>query len=73
MEDYIVIELAGFNDVRYEEQADQLYELSSQPVEHFLSYLSTEETRRVIQVHQRQIGQFIHAQMLNYVWSESNA
>ena len=73
LEDYVVAELAGFNDVRYEEQADQLYELAGQAVEHFLSYLSIGETRRVLQVYQRQIGQFVHAQMLNHAWSKSTA
>jgi hypothetical protein len=59
-------ELAWFNDIRYEVQADQLYELASQAVEHFLGYLSIEETRRILQVYQKHIGQFIHAQILNH-------
>ncbi|MBC7571722.1 MAG: DEAD/DEAH box helicase family protein [Spirosoma sp.] len=73
LEDYIVEQLAEFNDVRYEEQADQLYDLATQAVEHFLSYLSIEGTRRVLYIHKREIGQFIHAQMLNHAWSKSTA
>lgn len=73
LEDYIVDQLAEFNDVRYEEQADLLYELASQAVEHFFGYLSIEQTRRVLQVHQKQIGQFIHAQMLKHAWTHSTA
>ena len=73
LENYIVEQLAEFNDVRYEEQADQLYELATQAVEHFLSYLSIGETRKVLQVHQKELGQFIHAQMLGHAWSKSTA
>lgn len=73
LENYIVEQLAEFNDVRYEEQAEQLYELATQAVEHFLGYLSIEETRKVLQVHQKQVGQFIHAQMLTHTWSKSTA
>lgn len=73
LEDYVVDQLAEFDDVRYEEQADLLYELAGQVVEHFLSYLSIEQTRRVLQVHQKQIGHFVYAQMLNHAWQESTA
>jgi type III restriction enzyme len=63
LEDYIVSGLVDFDDVSYDENADLLYDLAGQAVRHFLRYLSEEDTRRVLQLNQRVIARFIHAQM----------
>jgi type III restriction enzyme len=71
LEDYIVSGLIDFDDVSYDKNADLLYELAGHAVNHFLGYLSEEETRRVLQFHQRDIAQFIHAQMQKHYWEET--
>jgi type III restriction enzyme len=71
LEDYIVSGLVDFDDVSYDNHADLLYELAAQAVKHFLSYLSEEETRKVLRFHQRDISRFIHAQMQAHYWEET--
>jgi len=71
MEDYIVSGLVDFDDVSYDDQADFLYELASQTITHFGSYLSEEDTRRVLRCYQRPIAQFIHAQMQEHSWEDA--
>jgi type III restriction enzyme len=70
LEDYIVGGLVGFNDISYDEQSSLLYDLAGQTVQHFLNYLSVEETRRILQVYQREIARFIHIQMQKHFWEE---
>ncbi|GAB3978275.1 DEAD/DEAH box helicase family protein [Spirosoma terrae] len=72
LENYIVDTLTEFDDVNYEEQADLLYELANQTVLHFQSYLDDESVYRVLYVNKKQIGQFIHAQMLKHAWIKSD-
>lgn len=71
LEDYIVGGLVDFDDVAYDEHADLLYDLAGQAVQHFLRYLSEEDTRKVLRLHRRDIARFIHAQMQNYYWEEA--
>jgi type III restriction enzyme len=71
LEDYVVSGLVDFDDVSYDSHADLLYELAGQAVRHFRGYLSEDETRKVLRFHQRDISQFIHAQMQAYYWEES--
>jgi type III restriction enzyme len=71
LEDYIVSGLVDFDDVAYDEHADLLYDLAGQAVQHFLGYLSEEDTRKVLRLHRRDIARFIHAQMQNYYWEET--
>jgi type III restriction enzyme len=71
LEDYIVSGLVDFDDVSYDNHADLLYELAGQAVKHFLSYLSEEETKKVLRFHQRDITRFIHAQMQQHYWEET--
>ena len=63
LEDYIVSGLIDFDDIAYDEQANLLYDLAHQVVEHFQTYLEDEEIRKVLQVYQRSIADLIHAQM----------
>jgi type III restriction enzyme len=70
IEDYIVSGLIDFDDVAYDNHADLLYDLATQTVRHFQSYLSEEDTRHVLRLHQRDIARFIHAQMQDHYWEE---
>ena len=63
LEDYLVAGLIDFDDVSYDENADILYELAGQAVRHFKSYLSEDDTRKVLQAYQRPLAINIHAQM----------
>lgn len=70
LEDYIVSGLVDFDDVSYDDNADLLYDLATQAVQHFQSYLSEEDTRKVLRLHQREIARFIHAQMQDHYWED---
>jgi len=63
LENYLVAGLIDFDDVSYEENAELLYELAGQAVKHFRSYLSEDDTRKVLQAYQRPLAINIHAQM----------
>lgn len=63
MEDYVVAGLVDFDDVSYDTNADLLYDLATQTVNHFRSYLPEEEIWQVLHFHQKDIAVFIHAQM----------
>ncbi len=71
LEDYIVSGLVDFDDVAYDDHADLLYDLAAQTVQHFLRYLSEDDARKVLRMHQRKIAHFIHAQMQEHYWEES--
>jgi type III restriction enzyme len=71
LEDYIVSGLMDFDDVAYDDHADLLYDLAGQTVKHFLGYLSEEDTRKVLRLHQRDIARFIHAQMQDHYWEDA--
>ena len=72
LEDYVVGGLVDFDDVSYDDHAELLYDLATQTVEHFKSYLKDEfEVRKVMRVHQKPIAAFIHTQMMDHFWEES--
>lgn len=71
LENYVVSGLVDFDDVSYDDNADLLYDLATQTVQHFKSYLSEEETRKVLRCYQRDIAKFIHVQMQEYYWEEA--
>ncbi len=71
LEDYIVSGLVDFDDICYDDHADLLYDLAGQTMRHFMSYLSEEETRKVLQCYQRDIARFIHAQMQKHYWEDT--
>ena len=70
LEDYIVGGLIDFDDVSYDENAELLYELATQVSQHFLSYLSEEDARKVLRLHGREISRFVHAQMQEHFWQD---
>lgn len=67
LENYIVSGLVDFDDIAYDDHADLLYDLAGQTVQHF-SYLSQDDTGKVLRLHQREIARFIHAQMQDHYW-----
>lgn len=71
LEDYVVSGLVDFDDVAYDDHADLLYDLAGQIVQHFRSYLSEDDTRKVLRYYQRPIAEFIHAQMQEHYWEEA--
>ena len=71
LEDYIVSGLVDFDDISYDDHADLLYDLASQTVRHFRTYLSEEDTRKVLRCYQKPIAQYIHSQMQAHYWEEA--
>ncbi|MBF0612483.1 MAG: DEAD/DEAH box helicase family protein [Magnetococcales bacterium] len=70
LEDYIVAGLLDFNDISYEFHKELLYTLAGQTVDHLRGYLTEDEARRVLRLHQKDIARFIHAQMQEHYWQE---
>jgi len=70
LEDYIVSGLVDFDDISYDGHADLLYDLAGQTIRHLRSYLSEEDTKKVLRFHQRRIADFVHAQMQNHYWED---
>ena len=68
--DYIVRALVDFDDISYEDHVDLLYDLALQVVEHFRSYLTEEQTHRVLRCYEKPIASFIHAQMQKHYWED---
>jgi type III restriction enzyme len=71
LEDYVVSGLVDFDDISYDDHADLLYDLAAQTVRHLCTYLSEDETRKVLRCYQRDIAKFIHAQMQEHYWEEA--
>jgi type III restriction enzyme len=70
MENYVVGGLVDFDDISYDANADLLYTLATQTVNHFKSYLPEEEVWQVLHHHQKEIARFIHGQMQKYYREE---
>lgn len=70
LEDYVVSGLIDFPDIAYDEQADLLYGLAEQVVTHLRGYLSEDEAKQVLALHQREIARAVHAQMQEHYWSD---
>ena len=71
LEDYVVAGLIDFDDISYDDHADLLYDLAAQTVSHFKTYLSDEDTAKVLRCYQKDIARFIHVQMQKHYWEES--
>ena len=72
LEDYVVSGLIDFDDVAYDEHADLLYDLAEQVVAHLRSYLSADDARKVLRLHQKEIARFVHAQMQKHFWQDTD-
>jgi type III restriction enzyme len=72
IEDYLVRALIDFDDISYDHHSDLLYELAGQMVTHLRGYLNNEgEVQNVLQYYQRQLAEFIHAQMQAHHWEKA--
>ena len=63
LEDYVVSGLVDFDNISCNDHADFLYDLAAQTVQHFLTYLSEDDARKVLRWYQREIARYIHVQM----------
>lgn len=71
LEDYIVRELIGFDDISYDAHAERLYSLAGQAVNHFKTYLKAEpDLHNVLANHGRAVAENIHAQMSQHYVEE---
>lgn len=72
LQDYVVRELLDFDDISYEDQADLLYDLATQVVDHLKGYLANEmEVKNVLICHAGQIGKLVHSQMREHAWEKA--
>jgi type III restriction enzyme len=72
LEDYLVRALIDFDDISYDHHDGLLYDLAGQMVKHLRSYLKDEgEVLNVLQCYQRQLADFIHAQMQAHHWEKA--
>jgi len=71
-EDYVVSGLVDFDDVSYDDQAELLYDLAGQVVQHFQGYLSVEDADKVLRCYQKPIAQFVHAQMQKHYFEDAS-
>jgi type III restriction enzyme len=71
LEDYIVRELINYDEVSYDDHAELIYELSSQAVEHFKTYLKTdEEMHNILSNHGKTIAENIFLQMAQHYYED---
>ena len=71
LENYVVAGLIDYDDVSYQDNADVLYDLATQVIEHLRSYLASDkEVENVLQYNQRLIAENVHAQMQHHYVEE---
>jgi len=71
LENYIVRELINYDDVSYDHHADLINGLATQTVNHFKSYLtSDEELHSVLSNYAKPISENIHSQMLAHYFED---
>jgi len=70
LEDYIVEDLIGFDDISYDDHADLLYDLAGQVVSHFRQYLEDADIAKILRYHEKDIARFVHAQMQAHYWED---
>jgi type III restriction enzyme len=73
LENFVVMGLIDFDDVSYDVNAEVLFDLAGQIVQHLLSYLSKDDAKKVLQFYLREIAKFVHAQMQPHYWEEAAA
>jgi type III restriction enzyme len=72
LDNVIVNELVHLPEIDYDMQADLLFKLAVQAVNHFKSYLATEdEVINVVQYNKREIARFIYVQMMDNFYYEA--
>ena len=71
LEDCVVSGLVDFDDVAYDSNAELLYDLATQTVNHFRSYLPEDEIWQVLEFYQKDIANLVHAQMHGHYREEA--
>ncbi|MBZ5239761.1 DEAD/DEAH box helicase [Pseudomonas aeruginosa] len=72
LEDYIVKRLIDFDDIDYFTQADLLYDLAGQAVEHYRQQSYSEsELHEIFDSYGKELARLIHAQMLEHFWEQA--
>jgi type III restriction enzyme len=69
-ENHVVNGLVHFDDIAYGQHSALLYDLAEQVVTHLRGYLSDEDARKVLRLHQKEIARFVHAQMQKHFWQD---
>ena len=72
-ENIIVNELMNYSEISYDEQAELLYKLAGEAVEKFRTYLMDDKLMNVVQYHKKEIGRYIHSQMMEHFYCEAPA
>lgn len=72
-ENEIVIHIIKNDDIDYRSTADLLYSLVGDAKKHFLTYLTPEETERVMRDKQKTIAEIIYGQMKEHFFQEETA
>lgn len=72
-ENEIVIHIIKNDDIDYRTTADLLYALVSDAKKHFLTYLTEEETERVMRDRQKTIAEIIYRQMKEHFFREETS
>ena len=71
-ENYIVHALIDYDDICYDEHADLIYDLASQVVAHFNSYLSEDEVSNVLNNNRQLIAKNVYTQMTENFWEKAD-
>jgi len=73
-EDYIVRKLVDYDDIDYFTQAELLYDLAGQAVEHYRQQgYSESELHDVLGTYNGELARLIHAEMATHFWEEATA
>jgi type III restriction enzyme len=70
-ENIIVNELMNYSEISYDDQAELLYKLAGEAVEKFRTYLTDDKLMNVVQYHKKEIGRYIHSQMMEHFYCEA--
>ena len=64
--------LIDFDEIAYEPNAEALNDLAAQVVAHLRSYFSNPDVKKVLKFHERQIAEFVRAQMAAHYFEDSD-
>jgi type III restriction enzyme len=67
----IVNQLLNFSEIDYEQNSDLLFNLATQAVAKFHTYLDDEKLLNVVQYHKKEIGDFIYTQMMQHFYCKA--
>ena len=70
-ENIIVNELMNYSEISYDDQTELLYKLAGEAVEKFRTYLMDDKLMNVVQYHKKEIGRYIHSQMMEHFYCEA--